>query len=599
MNRWAYGLAALWAILLCASAQSIRAADITVDAGCNLSDAIKAANSDAGHGACAAGAGADRITLTADIRLRAALPAIMSDVVIDGEGHAISGAEAQRIFHVAAGGKLSISNLHMLEGKANDCPLLIRETNRVFFYEESSCGGAIVNQGNVSVRDSSFSKHLRRAAIVNFHLMDISDSSFHDIKASGDCCAAIRNFGELRVSGVSFIGNYAFEEGGTIRNEGQLWIADSRFMDNYGRQGGAIYNLGALHISDSQFSDNSSLRHGGAIFNGDESDMTVENSRFSNNRSRDGGGAIFNSNRLRISNSSFDKNEAVDGGAILNIGRAELTVSGSSFLVNSARLGSGGAIHSAYQSGVSIAKSSLSGNHARNGGAIFNSYQSEISITDTSLFGNSARDDGGGIYVFHGKAMLTHATVARNSAARGGGLFVSAEYDPNVSLLNSIIAGNQDRDCFGRIEQSIGNLDTDGSCFAAFTGEPALDERTGSEGGPTRYLALSNSSPAIGAADPCFCRESDQIGTARPAGDACDIGAIQSSPGGPALSACQVTTTYDLYFRAAPGGRLIGGVPANTRMAALARTGAWFHVEHDGQRGWISADYVTMKGDCA
>ena len=307
-------------MLLCTPALTIRAADIAVDAGCSLSDAIKAANGDSRQGGCAAGAGADSITLTADIRLGDATPAIMSEIAIYGEGHAISGAAAQRIFHVAAGGKLSISKLHLLEGKANDCPLLIRETKRVFFSDASSCGGAIVNQGSVSIRDSSFSKHLRRAAIVNFQHMDISDSRFHDIKASGDCCAAIRNFGQLRISGGSFTGNYAFDVGGTIHNEGQIWISDSRFIDNYGWEGGAIYNLGALHISDSQFSENSSLQRGGAIFNGDEGEISIENSHFSGNDSRESGGAILNKNRLRIRNSGFDKNEAVDGGAILNIG---------------------------------------------------------------------------------------------------------------------------------------------------------------------------------------------------------------------------------------------------------------------------------------
>ena len=274
-------------------------------------------------------------------------------------------------------------------------------------------------------------------------------------------------------------------------------------------------------------------------------------------------------------------------------------LTGSSFVDNSARLGGGGAIHSGYQSSVTIEKSSFARNYARNGGAIFNSYQSEISITNSSLISNSARDDGGAILVFHGKAALTHATVAQNSASRGGGLFVSAEYVPSVSLLNSIFADNQDRDCDGRIEQSIGNLDTDGSCFAALTAGPAFAQPTTPEAAPTRFLALSHSSPAIGAANPRFCPESDQIGTARPAGGACDIGAIQSSPGRPALSGCHVTTTHDLNFRAAPGGRLIGGVPAGTTLTALARAAAWFHVAHDGKRGWVSADYVTVQGDCA
>ena len=600
MDRRAYISAALCAILLFASAGRLRAADIVVDSECGLADAIEAANSDAGRGACPAGAGADTITLTADLRLQAELPAISSDIAIDGDGHAISGAAAHRIFHVAAGGKLSISNLHLLEGRANDCPYPVSRGNGLVFDDERSCGGAIVNLGSVSIRNSSFSKHLSHDAIFNFHQMDINDSNFHDIidRDRIGCCRVIRNWGELRISSASFSGIYTLDSGGAIRNEGRLWISDSRFTNNAAWEGGAIYNLGWLHISDSQFADNGGTRRAGAIFNADESEMTIENSQFSGNDSRDSGGAILNESRLVIKNSSFEKNEAADGGAIHNIGSAELTVSGSSFLENSSRLGAGGAIHSAFRSAATIAKSSFVGNHARNGGAIFNSYQSELSITDSSFIGNTARDDGGAIQIFHGNAALTHVTIARNSAERGGGLFAGDEYYPSVSLRNSIIAGNQPRDCFGRIEVNLGNLDTDGFCFAAITGDPAFVEQPAPDEGPNRYLALSPGSPAIGAADPRFCSESDQIRSARPAGGACDIGAIQSSPAAPALTACQVTTTHDLNFRAAPGGRVIGGVPANTKLAALARAAAWFHVEHEGHRGWLSADYLIAQGDC-
>ena len=65
-----------------------------------------------------------------------------------------------------------------------------------------------------------------------------------------------------------------------------------------------------------------------------------------------------------------------------------------------------------------------------------------------------------------------------------------------------------------------------------------------------------------------------------------------------ALSDCAVTTTHELNFRNGPGGKVIGGVPQNATVRAVARTPRWFEVEYEGTTGWISADYVLEDGDC-
>ena len=70
--------------------------------------------------------------------------------------------------------------------------------------------------------------------------------------------------------------------------------------------------------------------------------------------------------------------------------------------------------------------------------------------------------------------------------------------------------------------------------------------------------------------------------------------------GGPAaeLSNCMVTTTHVLNLRDEPNGEVIGMVAHNLTLTALSRTDAWFEVDANGVTGWISADYVTMQGDC-
>ena len=62
---------------------------------------------------------------------------------------------------------------------------------------------------------------------------------------------------------------------------------------------------------------------------------------------------------------------------------------------------------------------------------------------------------------------------------------------------------------------------------------------------------------------------------------------------------CTVTTTHALNFRDAPNGKKIGLLPHGTVAMALNRRAGWFKVAYDGERGWISGDYVTLHGDCA
>ena len=112
------------------------------------------------------------------------------------------------------------------------------------------------------------------------------------------------------------------------------------------------------------------------------------------------------------------------------------------------------------------------------------------------------------------------------------------------------------------------------------------------------YLDLKASSPAIGAADPRFCTDTDQIGRARAIVGRCDIGAIQSIPILQELSHCSVTTTHVLNFRDDPNGNRIGSVPVNATLTAFARTQRWFKVDNQGIEGWISADYVVAEGNC-
>ena len=65
-----------------------------------------------------------------------------------------------------------------------------------------------------------------------------------------------------------------------------------------------------------------------------------------------------------------------------------------------------------------------------------------------------------------------------------------------------------------------------------------------------------------------------------------------------ALTNCHVTLLAPLNLRALPQGAVQRLLPERVRLTALEKSDDWFRVDYHGERGWISADYVTTDGEC-
>ena len=544
---------ALWTALLLAS--TVYAADIRLSSSCSLAGAIIAANHDRPEGGCPAGRVVDTIILTQDITLRDELPKITSDIIIEGNGYAISGDHRWRIFY-NDGGALTINDLTMTKGYV-EAELIRSEDGTLKASTANSIGGAIYNaNGTVSISDSVFSHNSTKyfgGAIYTDGTLTISDSSFSS-NSSADWGGAIYNGGEgtLTIGNSDFSGNSAIGDeddpdsigsGGAVSNRGELSIRDSTFSDNSADWGGAIINWdeelnitnstfsgnsagsggainngGDLTITSSTFSNNSADGAGGAVYNAGYGELSIRDSGFSDN-SADSGGVINNGGELSIISSAFSDNLAVDGGVINN--RGELSISDSGFSDNSAV--DGGAITN-WEGTLSINNSAFSGNSAeRAGGAIVN-WVETLSISNSAFSGNSAERAGGAIGN-EGELSIVNSAFSGNSAKGFGGAISNGR---ELSIINSIIAGNGGA-CYSSsgLTQNIGNFIQDGSCDPAFRGDPMLGELVVPEDGSPAYLPLLAGSRAIDAADSAYCPATDQIGTARPQGAGCDIGAIE------------------------------------------------------------------------
>ncbi len=436
------------------------AADITLSSRCTLTDAIIAANSDQAEGGCPAGRGADTIALSQDITLSDELPAITSDITIEGNGYTVSGDNRYRIFY--NGGALTINDLTMTEGQVeNKGGAIVNWKGTLaisgsrFIRNSAEQGGAVYNAGELSISGSS----LNHNSALNHHPtrrpetggavfnadggeLIIINSSFRTNRAERDG-GAIHNGGELSIINSIFSGSNNALIGGAVLNayEGELSIASSSFTGNWAKHyGGAIDNTGALSIRSSSFTGNwVDSDDGGAIHN--DGELSITSGSFTDN-SAHGGGAIYNNGELDIASASFSGNSGSSGGAVAN--EEKLSVSDSSFTNNSAEYYGGGAIYNGDE--ARIVSSAFSGNSAdQEGGAIHN--RGELSISASSFSGNSARGDSEAFFNgYKGAALIINSAFSDHWDGNGYGLAVGET--GTVYLRNVIIANEFAYPCY-------------------------------------------------------------------------------------------------------------------------------------------------------
>ncbi|MYD09199.1 MAG: hypothetical protein F4X02_04060 [Chloroflexi bacterium] len=262
---------------------------------------------------------------------------------------------------------------------------------------------------------------------------------------------------------------------------------------------------GRLTINNLNLVNGFSHQRGGAILTS-RGELTVNSARFFGNSAESGGAiaTLVGNRNLIINNTRFEKNRAAAYGGALHVLSGQATVTKSSFIDNGA--GSiGGAIYfDAHHEAASVSNSTFSGNRALSGGAV------------------AARNL---------KTALTHVTMLNNFGNTGHDVYVSDLQAVDFNIYNSILSGRSfGAACQGRVNGNRGNLIADGSCAPAINGDPMLSEATGSPA----YFELLDGSPALDAADPQYCLDTDQLGAPRPHGAGCDIGAIESTTAQPA-----------------------------------------------------------------
>ena len=281
---------------------------------------------------------------------------------------------------------------------------------------------------------------------------------------------AIANFGVLDIDGATFEANKSQTEttdsqpvgGGAISLgiDSKTTIKNTKFVNNEtGFNGGAIGTRRTINNGDitNGSHENHSLIISDSAFIGNKATGTTTD-RADNELQGGNGGAIANSfNNTQISNTVFEKNEAINGGAVYNqslyntnnqaqetdkggdIKFADVTFDGNKASTN------GGAIFNDANTNAELSGTVVfSGNEAGNaGGAIFVAdASSSMEIASGAVFKSNSAKLGGAIYNKGNLGTLDGVTFEDNTAETNGGAILNSNGGTIASITNSIFKNN-------------------------------------------------------------------------------------------------------------------------------------------------------------
>ena len=543
------------------------------DDQCSLIEAINNANAgmDTTGGECATGANivlASGSTYTIsqvhnDMYGPNGLPSITSSATINGQGSTIQragGAPPFRIFHVAEGGFLGLSNVTLSGGLARggdgqDVSPPTQSLPAGFFAGGggggAGLGGAVYNQGTLILNGSTLTANEARGGNgVQGGTHSAPDAAGINVGGGGGGLGGDGGNGweEFPPGSVS---PAAGGGGGGFSGDG----GNGSVMFGGGNGGNATGGGGGGNGGSAQ----NGLPGGPGGLGGGGGGGGMGGSGAAGGAGGEGGGGGGGGAGGSGGIGGAGGNGGFGGGGGGGGGGGNINVGGNGgnggFGGGAGTGGSGLAHGSPGQPGLLGGTAGTgpggSGGGAGLGGAIFN-HDGSVHVINSTISGNTAAGGAGGAAAFGGTSgqpgqgagggifnrnntlELIHATVASNTAGEGGGVYVLSDGGTATFLNNNSIIADSigTNDCVRSGGGSATTVDsiveTSSSCDGTHV-DPALEDLALNAPGSTMTHALSLGSVAIGAADdaPCNIVDVDQRGVSRPQGEGCDIGAYE------------------------------------------------------------------------
>jgi predicted outer membrane repeat protein len=430
------------------------------------------------------------------------------DTTVDGGGMiTLDGGGTTRILHFDGGDyrkhttTVTLQHLTIANAKATGTPIPTAPAPCSQGYGiDGGGGGILVNDGKLNVIDCTFGQNnaaqlgpdVAGGAIYATGSLGVTivGSTFSDNSASNGGAVGCLN-SDLALANDTFANNQATGSG--ANNVSNTCDAGGGEVGN-GGNGGAISidggSDGALSVCGATFEHNFSGALGGAMFrtpDGAKQTSTFDRSTFDSNQATQGGGAFyFHNSDLVITASTFSNNGAPGAGAIQADGTT-LTLTNDTFAANEASGGLGGAI-ALYSNGGSITNCTFANNLSDGGSADF----------DAAIAGGAT------------------FTVANT-------LFANNTTKDQYSAMQCSMKATGSGDLQWPKDHAVGGA-ADTSCVTGITfADPALGALS-DNGGPTMTLLPSASGAAVGIGT--ACPATDQRGQMRKT-TGCTAGSVE------------------------------------------------------------------------
>ena len=256
------------------------------------------------------------------------------------------------------------------------------------------------------------------------------------------------------------------------------------------------------------------------------------------------GGGVRTQGAATVTNSTITDNFAPDSAGGLRVSNGNLILTNSTISDNNVSGNDAGVF---VNGAATVTNSTINGNRADSGGQGGGlEATGAIVITNSTISDNTAAGGGGGIRAPNAGLTLVYSTVAANSSNSLRGANIDGSGSIPLTSFGSVVAlaaggGTNCHNLSGTTSHGF-NLEDDGgaSCgFSIGTGDlaPGSAPNLGSlanNGGSTQTRLPQAGSPLVDAIPVGSCQASiaadvttDQIGTTRPQGPACDVGAVE------------------------------------------------------------------------
>jgi len=365
--------------------------------------------------------------------------------------------------------------------------------------DANSMSRIFVNQGDLTLNGLTLTNGVANAA-------DGDDTNGSDVDDRSGGAILNDDGGVLTVNGGAMINNTSDRAGGAIEEASGVDTGNTAVTLNgvsfSGNDAGANPgNGGAYHatsagdtvVSDSVFDANTAVE-GGALWNNGGT-MTVTDSVFTGNTATgaaadDGGGAIFvNAGAVEVSDSSFSNNAA--------------GMAGDSGSDTSASSASGGAVLARAGTTLDVESSVFRNNSAQRAGGVFEVLDaSTTTLTNVTATDNDAGANPGNGGVLHvtgaGNVTVTGGVFARNTAVEGGAFWNNQGEMTltGVSIVNNEATGAEATQGGGGI-YAEGNAEGDSGTLTISDSRIAMNKASGTSGSGGGILVSPNATANI------------------------------------------------------------------------------------------------------